>query len=124
MRLNQNAAPGGGGGAGVPDFDSDPKKKNEAAGKLAGEVRTQTVKASNHADEATNTAVSTFSGWGTAAGLKKVQKVWESQVKTLTGRLDKESANLRTTRRLIQNNDFELYNDFAPLRKPSGLDNT
>ncbi|MEU3450083.1 hypothetical protein AB0H29_23090 [Streptomyces thermolilacinus] len=120
-RLNQLAPAGGGGGGGEADFGSDPKKKATAAGKLDGEVKNQTVKASNHADEATNAAVSTFSGWDTAAGLKKVQKTWESQVKTLTGRLSTEAANLRTTRGMFLNKDFELYNDFAPLRKPSGL---
>ncbi|WP_411574530.1 hypothetical protein [Streptomyces fradiae] len=122
MRLNKLAPVGGGGGGGEADFGSDPKKKATAAGKLDGEVKTQTVKASDHADEATTGAVSEFSGWDTAAGLKTVQKTWETQVNTLTGRLSTEAANLRTTRSMFLGKDFELYHDFAPLRKQSGLD--
>lgn len=123
-RLNQLAAPsGGGGGSGTPNFSSVTQQKKTAAGKLEGELKTQTTNASNHADEATNTAVTTFAGWGTSAGLKKVQKTWEDQVNNLLGRLGREANGLRGAGRLYSNNDLNLKYEFTRLGQRSGLDN-
>ncbi len=115
-RLNQAAGPGGGGGS--PDFGSDPAKKKEAAGKLEGEVRTQTSTAAKTADEETTAATTAFSGWDTAAGLKTVATTWDTQVKNLLGRLSTEAHNLRVVRRNFLGQDFEVYSDFSPLLKP------
>lgn len=118
-RLNQLAPAGGGGGGGEADFGSDPKKKGTASNQLSGEVTTLTKNAAKKADEATGSAVTAFSGWETAVGLKKVEKTWDSQVKMLLGRLSREATSLGETRRMFQNNDFGLYNDFHVLKKPS-----
>lgn len=122
MRLNQLAPAGGGGGAG--DFGTDAAQKKLAASKLSGEVRTQTDNAGKKADEETTAAVTAFSGWDTAAGLKAVETTWDKQVKNLLGRLATESHNLSTTRKMFLNQDFEMYSDFHPLMKPSGFGGT
>ncbi|MEU6758527.1 hypothetical protein [Streptomyces sp. NPDC046685] len=119
MRLNQLAPAGGGGGVG--DFGTDAAQKKTAAGKLAGEVRTQTDTAGKKADEETTAAITAFAGWDTAAGLKTVETTWDDQVKNLLGRLDTESHNLGLARRMFLGQDFEMYSDFSPLMKPSGF---
>ncbi|WKV72931.1 hypothetical protein AW27_016130 [Streptomyces sp. PCS3-D2] len=120
MRLNQLAAPdGGGGGGGSADFGSDESKKKIASGKLGGEVRTQTETAAKKADEETASAITAFSGWDTAAGLKTVETTWDNQVKNLLSRLATESHNLAVTRRMFLGQDNEIYNGFRPLLKPA-----
>ncbi|MFJ6784713.1 hypothetical protein [Streptomyces yangpuensis] len=118
MRLNQLAAPDGGGG-GSADFGSDESKKRIASGKLGGEVKTQTESAAKKADEETAAAITAFSGWDTAAGLKTVETTWDNQVKNLLSRLATESHNLAVTRRMFLGQDNEIYNGFRPLLKPA-----
>ncbi|GGQ33740.1 hypothetical protein GCM10010215_67110 [Streptomyces virginiae] len=118
MRLNQLAAPDGGGG-GSADFGSDEAKKKTASGKLGGEVKTQTETAAKKADEETAAAITAFSGWDTAAGLKTVETTWDNQVKNLLSRLATESHNLAVTRRMFLGQDNEIYNGFRPLLKPA-----
>ncbi|APU44497.1 MULTISPECIES: hypothetical protein [unclassified Streptomyces] len=121
MRLNQLAPAAGGGGA--PDFGTDAAQKKLASGKLSGEVRTQTDNAGKKADEETTAAITAFSGWDTAAGLKTVETTWDNQVKNLLGRLATESRNLSRTRSMFLTQDFEMYSDFRML-KPSGSNDT
>ncbi|MDX6758698.1 MULTISPECIES: hypothetical protein [Streptomyces] len=122
MRLNQ-LAPAGGGGGGGSDFGTDAAQKKLAAGKLSGEVRTQTDSAGKKADEDTSAAITAFSGWDTAAGLKTVETTWDNQVKNLLGRLATESHNLGTARKMFLTQDFEMYSDFR-LLKPSNFNGT
>ncbi|WP_030303089.1 hypothetical protein [Streptomyces katrae] len=113
MRLNSvPAADGGGGGGGGGTFASTPAQKRSAP---------NTKKATDHADESTNTAVKGFDGWDAAAGLKKVADTWDQQVKVLMGRLGSEKGSLRGASGLFVQNDLSTGDGFRPLGTQSKL---
>ncbi|MFF1370318.1 hypothetical protein [Streptomyces virginiae] len=109
MRLNGTGAPAGptapGGSA---TFASTPAEKSATADTIQNELEPRTRTATEHADEATNTAVKGFEGWDTAPGLKKVAETWDGQVKALMGRLGAEKVQLRGTFGLVVRNDIGL----------------
>lgn len=113
MRLNQAAAPSGGGG---PDFASTPVEKRKAADAIdkEGGLWTATKTAGDFSDEATGAAVKEFDGWDTAAGIKDVEKKWEGQVKMLLGRLTTEAGALRGTSSWFMSNDLGTGGLFKP----------
>ncbi|MFF3622752.1 hypothetical protein [Streptomyces sp. NPDC002467] len=116
MRLNGTGAPAGPlapGGSGT--FGSTPAEKNAAANTIENELEDKTKTATEHADEATNTAVKGFDGWDTAAGLKKLADTWDKQVKVLMGRLGAEKIQLRGAYGLIVRNDIGLGDQFRPI---------
>ncbi|MFJ4009205.1 hypothetical protein [Streptomyces sp. NPDC090026] len=78
-----------------PKLVSTPAEKRAAANTIDAELLGRTKAAGDCADEATSKAASTFGGWATAAGLKKVETTWESQVKALLGRLSRDRDGLR-----------------------------
>ncbi|ORT54394.1 hypothetical protein [Streptomyces sp. CB03238] len=96
------------------DFASTPAQKTAAANVIHNELLKNTQAASDKPDEATNNAIKGFAGWDTAAGLKKVKETWESQVRTLKGRLSAEEAALRGTSNRFQLNDVDTGLSFAP----------
>ncbi|MEU6705777.1 hypothetical protein [Streptomyces wuyuanensis] len=120
MRLNQlpegGPAPGPGG---TPGLASTPAEKNAAAGVIENELLTSTKKAGGHADEANGTAVGAFSGWATAAALRKVQTTWDGQVETLMGRLGKERDGLRNTVTTLTGADTGRRDRINGIRTPS-----
>ncbi|WP_328620414.1 hypothetical protein [Streptomyces sp. NBC_00354] len=122
MRLNSTdgaagpVAPGGSG-----SFGSTPAEKKAAANTIETELEPNTKKAAEHADEATNSAVTGFDGWATAAGLKKVADTWDTQVKNLMGRLSSEKSALRGASGLFVSNDVGLGGQFRPLGAQSKL---
>ncbi|MEU8941656.1 hypothetical protein AB0C97_26800 [Streptomyces goshikiensis] len=95
-RLNGTGTPAGPLAPGGPgSFGSTPAEKTAAANAIETELQSNTKTATEHADEATNTAVKGFEGWDTAPGLKKVADTWDKQVKVLMGRLGSEKSSLR-----------------------------
>ncbi|MET9687619.1 MULTISPECIES: hypothetical protein [unclassified Streptomyces] len=123
MRLNSTdggvagpVAPGGSG-----SFGSTPAEKKAAANTIETELEPNTKKAAEHADEATNSAITGFDGWATAAGLKKVSDTWDAQVKNLMGRLSSEKTALRGASGLFVSNDVGLGNQFRPIGTQSKL---
>ncbi|WP_434095769.1 hypothetical protein [Streptomyces lavendulae] len=123
MRLNGTGAPAGPVAPGGPgDFASTPAEKTAAANTIETELEPNTKKASEHADEATSTAVNGFQGWETAAGLKKVADTWDKQVKVLLGRLASEKSALRGASGLFVRNDIGLRDQFRPIGAQSKLD--
>ncbi|MER7468979.1 hypothetical protein [Streptomyces sp. NPDC097981] len=118
MRLNGvPAADGGGGGT----FASTPAQKRSAANTIETELEPNTKKATEHADESTNTAVKGFDGWDAAVGLKKVADTWDQQVKVLMGRLGSEKGSLRGASGLFVQNDLGTGDGFRPLGAQSKL---
>ncbi|WP_236245679.1 hypothetical protein [Streptomyces sp. CC210A] len=119
MRLNQLPAESSGPtpGGGSPDFGSSPAEKKTAANTIENELEPNTKKATDWADEASSTAVKTFDGWQTSAGLKKVQKTWDQQVRTLMGRLSSEKTALRGASGYFAQNDFGIRGQFAAVSK-------
>ncbi|MFJ2822596.1 hypothetical protein ACIO7M_15975 [Streptomyces toxytricini] len=119
IRLNQVAPERSGPtpGGGPADFGSTPTEKKAAANTIETELEPNTKKATDWADEASETAVKTFDGWQTAAGLKKVQSTWDQQVKTLMGRLSHEKNALRGATGLFTQNDLGIRGQFAPISK-------
>lgn len=116
MRLNGTGAPAGPlapGGSGT--FGSTPAEKTAAANTIETELQPNTKTATEHADEATNTAVKGFDGWDTAPGLKKVADTWDKQVKVLMGRLGAEKSALRGASGLFVRNDLGLGDQFRPI---------
>lgn len=121
MRLNSLDGPGGPVPGGVGDFGSTPAEKTSAANTIETELEPNTKKATEHADEATNTAVAGFDGWETAAGLKKVADTWDKQAKNLMGRLSSEKGALRGASGLFVRNDIGLGDQFRPIGSQSKL---
>lgn len=122
MQLNQLPADPGGGGGGAPDLATTPARKKAAANTIENHIQPGVKSAADAADEPTNAAVTEFTGWDTAAGLKKAHEHWDSQVKRLMARLDSEKVALRNTSTLFSNNDIVTGSGFAPLQsKVSGL---
>ncbi|MFJ7587481.1 hypothetical protein ACIQZO_08780 [Streptomyces sp. NPDC097617] len=124
MRLNGTGGPAGPlapGGSGT--FGSTPAEKTAAANTIETELQPDTKTATEHADEATNTAVKGFDGWDTAPGLKKVADTWDKQVKVLMGRLGSEKIALRGASGLFVRNDSGLGDQFRPIgqSKLSGI---
>ncbi|MFJ5637668.1 hypothetical protein ACIQF5_34195 [Streptomyces goshikiensis] len=122
MRLNGTGAPAGPlapGGSGT--FGSTPAEKTAAANTIETELQPNTKTATEHADEATNTAVKGFDGWDTAAGMKKLAETWDKQVKVLMGRLGSEKSALRSTSGLFVRNDIGLGDQFRPTGAQSKL---
>ncbi|MFE3579633.1 hypothetical protein [Streptomyces vinaceus] len=116
MRLNGTGAPAGPlapGGSGT--FGSTPAEKTAAANTIETELEPNTKTATDHADEATNTAVKGFDGWDTAAGMKKLAETWDEQVKVLMGRLGSEKSALRGASGLFVRNDIGLGDQFRPI---------
>ncbi|MER6256324.1 hypothetical protein ABT224_33750 [Streptomyces sp. NPDC001584] len=120
MRLN-GAPPGPLAPGGSGTFGSTPAEKTAAANTIENELERSTTTATEHADEATNTAVKGFEGWDTAAGLKKVADTWDKQVKTLMGRLAFEKNMLRQASGLFVRNDIGLGDQFRPIGAQSRL---
>ncbi|MFI1154344.1 hypothetical protein [Streptomyces sp. NPDC020817] len=120
MRLNSApAADGGGGGGGT--FASTPAQKRSAANTIETELEPNTKKATEYADESTNTAAKGFDSWDAAAGLKKVADTWDRQVKVLMGRLGSEKGSLRGASGLFVQNDLGTGDGFRPLGSQSKL---
>ncbi|SDL02414.1 hypothetical protein [Streptomyces indicus] len=117
MRLNELAPPGGGGG--TADLASTPAQKKAAANAIEQHLEPDTKKAGDDAEGKTNAAVKEFSGWDTAAALKKAHSTWERQVKALMDRLGGDKAALRNTSILFQNNDIGIG---VRVRQSSNLD--
>lgn len=122
MRLNGAGAPAGPLAPGGPGtFGSTPAEKTAAANTIETELEPNTKTATEHADEATNTAVKGFEGWDTAPGLKKVADTWDRQVKVLMGRLGSEKSALRGASGLFVRNDIGLGDQFRPIGSQSKL---
>ncbi|WP_329379815.1 hypothetical protein OG625_13685 [Streptomyces sp. NBC_01351] len=127
MRLNRldgpagPPVPGGPVPGGPGNFASTPAEKTSAANTIETELEPNTKKATEHADEATNAAVTGFDGWDTAAGLKKVADTWDKQVKNLMGRLSSEKGALRGASGLFVRNDIGLGDQFRPIGSQSRL---
>ncbi|MFF1464936.1 hypothetical protein [Streptomyces sp. NPDC058330] len=128
MRLNQLPADSGGGstppllGNTSPDLAAAPAKKKAAANSIENKIQPGTNNGADTADESTQAAVKEFTGWETAAGLKKAHSHWDEQVKQLLGRLEQEKYALRKTSGLFSENELETEAAFAPLTsKVSGL---
>ncbi|MEU9378492.1 hypothetical protein AB0D94_32695 [Streptomyces sp. NPDC048255] len=121
MRLNGAPPPGPPFAPGGGTFGSTPAEKAAAANTIETELEPNTKKATEHADEATNTAVKGFEGWDTAAGVKKVADTWDQQVKTLMGRLASEKGALRGASGLFMRNDIGLGDQFRPIGSQSKL---
>ncbi|MEU5166576.1 MULTISPECIES: hypothetical protein [Streptomyces] len=125
MRLNglpeEGPAPGYGPG-GTSTLASTPSEKRAAAGVIENELLTSTRKAGDHADESNGSAVTAFSGWATAAALKKVQTTWDGQVKTLLGRLGRERDGLRNTATTLRGVDIDRRDGIDTIRLPSAMD--
>ncbi|MEV7088259.1 hypothetical protein AB0O07_20620 [Streptomyces sp. NPDC093085] len=119
MRLN--SADAGGAPWGDADVASTPGQKKAAANTIETELEPDTRKAGNWADDASGKAVTGFDGWDTAAGLKKVRETWESQVKTLMGRLSAEKGALRGAGGLFAQNDLATESAFKNGSKLNGL---
>ncbi|MGW6772922.1 hypothetical protein ACWGBX_21210 [Streptomyces sp. NPDC055037] len=94
-------------GLGAPNLASTPAQKRTAANTIETELQPNTKKAGDWADTSMTSAVSAFSGWATATGLKTVQTTWESQVKTLVGRLNTEKGALRSTVTILAQTDVD-----------------
>ncbi|MFI5863761.1 hypothetical protein [Streptomyces sp. NPDC051546] len=113
VAVRLNGAPTGPFAPGGPgDFASTPAQKQAAANTIETELEPATKKASEHADDATNTAQKGFEGWDTAGALKKVSDTWDQQVRTLMGRLSSEKGALRGTSGLFVRHDTGLGNQF------------
>ncbi|GAA3060434.1 hypothetical protein GCM10020254_00260 [Streptomyces goshikiensis] len=106
---------------GSGSFGSTPTEKTAAANAIETELQPSTKTATEHADEATNTAVKGFEGWDTAPGLKKVADTWDKQVKVLMGRLGSEKSALRGASGLFVRNDIGLGDQFRPIGTQSKL---
>ncbi|MFJ4962764.1 hypothetical protein ACIP6P_10010 [Streptomyces sp. NPDC088729] len=124
VRLNQipeygrdPLPPAKGGG---PDLTSTPTQKRAAANTIGTELQPNTKKAGNRPDQSMTTAISAFSGWATAQGLKTVHTTWESQVKTLLGRLDTEKGALSSAANIFVTTDTERRDRIRSI--PSSLD--
>ncbi|MEU2828044.1 hypothetical protein ABZ667_05135 [Streptomyces lavendulae] len=120
MRLN-GAPPGPSSPGGSGTFGSTPAQKAAAANTIETELQPNTKSATEHSDEATNTAVKGFEGWDTAPGLKKVAGTWDKQVKVLMGRLSSEKSALRGASGLFVRNDIGLGDQFRPIGSQSKL---
>ncbi|MFD0147545.1 MULTISPECIES: hypothetical protein [unclassified Streptomyces] len=120
-RLNQLPADGGGGGGTGPDLATTPAKKKQAANSIENHIQPDLKTAADAADESTSSAVATFKGWETAAGLKKAHEHWDSQVKRLNARLESEKGALRGASTLFQSNDIVTGNGLVTQSKISGL---
>ncbi|WP_324795456.1 hypothetical protein SJX93_20480 [Streptomyces cyaneofuscatus] len=122
MRLNgipeEDRAPRPQGGR--PDLVSAPAQKRAAANTIATELQPNTKKAGDRPDESMTAAMSAFSGWATGMGLKTVHTTWESQVKTLLGRLDAEKGALSSAANIFVTTDIERGNTLRGI--PSNLD--
>ncbi|KAB2588825.1 MULTISPECIES: hypothetical protein [Streptomyces] len=90
-----------------PDLASTPAQKRAAANTISTELQPNTKKAGNRPDESMTTAISAFSGWATGKGLKTVHTTWESQVRTLLGRLDSEKGALGSAANIFLTTDTE-----------------
>ncbi|OKK07018.1 hypothetical protein AMK26_12935 [Streptomyces sp. CB03234] len=119
-RLNGTGGGGGTGPGGTGTLASSPAQKRAAADAIAGEITTQTNFAATRPNEAMGAAIAAFGGWDTCAGLKKVKETWESQVKTLKGRLSTEEARLRQTRTSFMSTDVGTYNEFGLIPPKTG----
>lgn len=115
-RLNGTGDPAGPLAPGGPGtFGSTPAEKTAAANTIETELQPKTKTATEHADEATNTAVKGFEGWDTAPGLKKVADTWDKQVIALMGRLGSEKSALRGTSGLFVRNDIAVGDQLRPI---------
>ncbi|MFE3829055.1 hypothetical protein [Streptomyces sp. NPDC059092] len=114
MRLNSTDA--GGAASGGGDVASTPAQKKAAANDIERDLEPSTKKAGDWADEASKGAVTGFTGWDTAKGLKTVQETWEGQVKTLMGRLSVEKGALRGAGGLFARNDLDTRGNFLQSR--------
>ncbi|MDT9693431.1 hypothetical protein Q5762_34925 [Streptomyces sp. P9(2023)] len=116
MQLNQlpaDASGPTGGDSGT--FGSTPGQKKAAANTIENELEGATKRATEWADVASNSAITAFDGWDTAAGLKKVQETWDQQVRVLMGRLNGEKYALRGANGFIEGNDLDIRSQFGPL---------
>ncbi|MFG2483250.1 hypothetical protein ACGFSI_10905 [Streptomyces virginiae] len=102
-------------------FASTPTEKKAAANTIETELEPNTKKATEHADESTNTTVKGFEGWDASVGLKKVADTWDQQVKVLMGRLGSEKGSLRGASGLFVQNDLATGDGFRPLNTRSKL---
>ncbi|MFJ3974150.1 hypothetical protein [Streptomyces sp. NPDC090021] len=121
LRLNGTGGPAGPlapGGSGT--FGSTPAEKKAAADTIENELEGKTQTSTEHADEATNTAVKGFDGWDTATGLKKVGETWDKQVAVLMGRLGAEKIALMGATGAFTRNDIGLGDQFRLIGQ-SGL---
>ncbi|MDG9681188.1 hypothetical protein QC334_00300 [Streptomyces sp. DH18] len=102
-----------------PDLASTPAQKRAAAGTISTEIQPDTKKAGNRPDESMTTAISAFSGWATGKGLKKLHTTWESQVRTLQGRLDSEKGALGSAATILVATDVDRGSKISSI--PSSL---
>ncbi|MEU6310764.1 hypothetical protein [Streptomyces sp. NPDC047014] len=109
--------PGGGG-----TFGSTPSEKRTAANTIETELEPNTNKAAGGAKESTTAAATTFGGWETSSGLKKVAEAWEQQVRVLMGRLGAEKSSLRGASGLFTQNDQHTGDGLRALGTKSKLD--
>ncbi|MDX3224304.1 hypothetical protein [Streptomyces sp. ME19-01-6] len=119
MRLNQ--LDGGGGGGLVTPYGglcTSPAQKKTAAGVIEDELEPGLTKAGDDADTKSNTAISEFHGWDTAAGLKHVLTEWQTQVKALTKRIGGEKEALRGTNTLFTGTDLHTGSSFCGIFGP------
>ncbi|MEW1725163.1 hypothetical protein [Streptomyces sp. NPDC093109] len=107
------------GGPGTPSLVSTPAEKRAAASAIRNTLLGDTKKAGDCAHESTTKAASAFGGWDTGAGLKKVQETWESQVKTLTDRLQGEEGKLLRAAGDLQGADLLPRSQIGAIRVDS-----
>ncbi|MFF5566368.1 hypothetical protein ACFY7Z_07375 [Streptomyces sp. NPDC012623] len=109
-------------GGGSSDLVSTPAEKRAAASAIRDTLLGETKSAGDWAHEGTEKAVSGFTGWDTGAGLKTVQKTWESQVKTLTDRLQGEEGKLLSAAGDLQGADLQGRSSFSGINVKSPFD--
>ncbi|KNB51467.1 hypothetical protein [Streptomyces caatingaensis] len=88
----------GGGSEGLGVLKTNDPGKSAAAKALQEDIQPGIDRAGAHADEATATAVTGFTGWATGSGLKEVADEWDKQVKALQGRLGADKTALQGAR--------------------------
>ncbi|MYR42392.1 hypothetical protein [Streptomyces sp. SID5910] len=91
-----------GGTPGGPDLKTNDQGKQKAIKALVEAIRPGLDKAGTHADEDTDAAERTFTGWATGSGLKDAHDEWALQVKGLQQRLAHDQAALSKTKKGFQ----------------------
>ncbi|MCQ0024340.1 hypothetical protein M4914_16150 [Streptomyces somaliensis DSM 40738] len=124
IQLNQAASGGAGGDCSGPDLASSPRAKKSAAKAIQEVLVPGVVRDGKCAAESMNAAIKEFgardgSGWDSSSALKKAQRTWEKQVKTLLDRLADEKAALIKTSIDLRGSDLDTA---GRLNRASRLD--
>lgn len=127
-RLNELAAPGGGGQGPGGDLAHSEAQKKKAVAYIEEHLGPETKKAGVIADDesealtggvsATACTVGRLNGWEVQKGISHRLGKWQRNFKRLTGRLDAELAGLRQADTLFRTNEDDTkasFNGVSPL---------